>query len=296
VDVEGVETRYYEYGEGEAIVLVHGGAMGGASTANNWSRNITGLSKRFHVLAVDRLAQGMTGNPKDDADFTYAGAAKHLYQFIMKMGLGQVHLVGHSSGGAVSFFMALDHPEIVKTLTIVSVGPQMPERSVTKFHELLKKCPPDTTTYEHWKCRLLALGHTPETFPPEYEAADLYMGGLPKSKETRDRMNAMRDANPGWPNEQNDALKEDAWERARNGGLQMPILMFCAKQDTLSWGADEEHALMRGELGFFNILGAKNSHLKLVMINDAGHFPYREHPEQFNSDLMHFINFWNERL
>jgi len=294
IDVEEVTTRYYDYGQGEPILMVHGGSMGGASTANNFSRNIPGLSNQFRVIAVDRLAQGMTGNPIEDADFTNQGATRHMYQFIKSMNLEGLHLVGHSSGGGIMFYLALEHPEIVKTLTIISVGPQMPKRGSTKFDKLLEECPPDRTTYEHRKCRLLALGHTPETFPPDYEAADEYMGNLPKSVETRKRMDAMRAIKPGWPDEENKTYRAQAWEKARNGGLQMPILIFCGKQDTLSWGADEPHAMMTGELNFFDLLSTKNRNVKMVIINQAGHFPYREHPEVVNADLIHFIKYWNE--
>ena len=47
----------------------------GASGANLWSRNIRGLAKKFRVLAVDELADGMTDGPKDDKDFGIAGQA-----------------------------------------------------------------------------------------------------------------------------------------------------------------------------------------------------------------------------
>ncbi len=50
--------------------------------------------------------------------------------------------------------------------------------------------------------------------------------------------------------------------------------------------------MMRGELGFFDILGAKNPRVKKVPINEAGHFPYREHLEQFTTDVAGFIEFW----
>ncbi len=134
VDVDGVRTRYYEYGQGEPMLLVHGGSIGGASTANNWSRNIPGLSKRFHVFAVDRLAMGMTGNPKDAA-------------------------VGHSAGGGLLLYLAVEHPEVARTLTVIAHHAGIPPGDgPTKFDEILAKCPPDPTTYEHRKCRLLVSG------------------------------------------------------------------------------------------------------------------------------------------
>jgi pimeloyl-ACP methyl ester carboxylesterase len=294
IDVNGVRTRYYDYGQGDVILMIHGGMIAGASTANNWSRNIPELSKRFRVIAVDRLAQGMTGNPKDDADFTNQGVARHIYEFMQTLKLPPVHLVGHSAGGGIAFYVAIEHPELTKTLTVISAGPQMPPAGdgPTKFDALLAKCPPDTASYEHLKCRLLALGHTSQTFPADYEKADDYMGNLPKSHEARKRIAAMRAARSGWPERENNAYREQAWQKARGGGLPTPILIFTGKQDTLSWDADDAHAMMRRELGFFDVVGAKNPRVKLIVVNEAGHFPYREHPEQFNADLMNFIDFW----
>ena len=79
VDVKGVKTRYYDEGQGEPMVLIHGGSTAGSSTANVWSRNIPGLAKRFHVYAVDRLGSGLTGNPLNDADYAYSGPGRaHL--------------------------------------------------------------------------------------------------------------------------------------------------------------------------------------------------------------------------
>ena len=297
VDVNGVRTRYYEYGQGDTILLIHGGGMGGASTANNWSKNIRGLAERFHVLAVDRLAQGLTGNPKDDADFTNEGTVEHLYQFVQTLKLGAIHVVGHSSGGAIAFYFAAEHPEIAKTLTVVAHGPGMPRppNRRTKFADILEKCPPDTASYEHRKCRLLALAHSADTFSQEYADADEYMGRQPKAVEARTRMAAATAARPGWPEQQNAAYRQRMWDRAKAGLLPMPILIYVAKQDTLSWDAKDRHGMQTDELDFFDIVGTKNPRVKMILINEAGHFPYREHPDQFNADLIQFIDFWSGR-
>lgn len=39
-------------------------------------------------------------------------------------------------------------------------------------------------------------------------------------------------------------------------------------------------------------VGAKSERVKMIVINEGGHFMYREHPEQFNADLVQFIDFW----
>ena len=63
--VENAEIYYRTTGQGEPIVMLHGGSRSGA---NVFSRNIPGLAKRFRVLAIDRLGYGLTDNPKNAAD------------------------------------------------------------------------------------------------------------------------------------------------------------------------------------------------------------------------------------
>ena len=76
VDVKGVKTRYYEMGQGEPMVLVHGGATAGSSTANVWSRNIPGLAKHYHIYAVDRLGSGVDEGTMVDTWSTVGSCAQ----------------------------------------------------------------------------------------------------------------------------------------------------------------------------------------------------------------------------
>jgi pimeloyl-ACP methyl ester carboxylesterase len=84
-------------------------------------------------------------------------------------------------------------------------------------------------------------------------------------------------------------------EKARSGALQVPILMYKGKQDAFDWDADAPHASMQGALNLFDMVGAKNPRVKLMIINDATHFVNRDQPEQFNADLIQFIEFWNNK-
>jgi len=291
VDVKGVRTRYYEMGQGEPMVMIHGGATAGSSTANVFSRNIPGLAKRFHVFAVDRLGSGLTGNPLDDKDYGTQGQVEHIYQFIQTMKLGQVHLVGHSAGGGVAFYLAVMHPEMAKTLTIIAAGPEDPgmNASPTKLDGLLKKCP-DQSTYAGLKCRVAMIGWLPTAFEDAYWEADEYMAMQPKSKEARAKVVAgageeQRKAFPAW--------RDNLWDRVRNDGvLQMPVLLYAGKNDVLDWEANDPTANMKRELNLFDLIGTKNTRVQMIILNNGGHFMYREYPEQFNQDLITFIDFW----
>ena len=295
VDVNGVRTRYYEAGQGEPMVMIHGGFTAGSSTANVFSRNIPGLAKRFHVFAPDRLASGLTGNPLNEKDYNYQGDVDLIYGFIQAMKLGQVNLVGHSAGGGIALYLAIEHPEIVKTLVILAQGPENPPAAngPTRLEGALKKCP-DQTQYAGLRCRVESLAWLPTTFDPEYWEADQFMAMQDKSKAARAAINA--GAGEPLRSKEYPQWREKMWDRVRNDGvLQMPVLLYAGKNDVLDWGADEPTAKLRGELGLFDIIAAKNRRVEMIVLNDSGHFMYREYPEQFNHDLIGFIDFWEHQ-
>ena len=290
VDVNGVKARYYEAGAGEPMVMIHGGFTAGSSTANVFSRNIAGLAKRFHVFAVDRLASGMSGNPLKDDDYTYQGDVDFIYGFIQALKLGPVHLVGHSAGGAIALYLAIEHPEMAKTLTIMAMGPENPPASADGKTRLdLSKCP-DQSQYEGLQCRVAMLAWLPTTFDEEYWSADRFMANLPKSQEARARLNAGAGKSFDFP-----AFKQKMLDKVRaEGTLQMPVLLVAGKNDVLDWGPDDQTAQLRGQRALFDIIAAKNTKVQMIVITNGGHFMYREHPDEFNAYLTTFIDTWEK--
>jgi len=308
IDVNGVSTRYFDYGQGEPIVMVHGGfGIGMSSTANNWSRNLRGLSTRFRAIAVDRVGQGMAYPPNDIDVDAWAYGIEHVYQFIRALGLSQVHLAGHSSGARLSLDLALEHPEIIKTLTIVAGPPRWTTSpgssrvapsasSPSRLQAALDACPPPPS-FEYSYCRLLLLGHTEETFPMNYAAADEWMSTQPPllaSQRFLEARNAQQAASQG--RAQQEARAAARLEKVRSGTLTMPILIIHGMQDGLAWRTNEPYRMFVNELSFLHEMGLEgvNTKVKMLVYNASAHFPYRDHPEQFNADLMNFIDFWND--
>ena len=76
IDVNGVRARYYDEGKGEPLVVIASGFTAGPSGINIFSRNIHGLAKKYRVIAVDRLASGLTGNPTNDTEYSWQGDAR----------------------------------------------------------------------------------------------------------------------------------------------------------------------------------------------------------------------------
>ncbi len=285
VDVGGVRTRYYEAGQGEPMVLVHGEGFSGHSSANTWVKNIPGLARRFHVFAPDKLASGLTGNPLDDKDYNIQGEVEHMYAFIRTLNLGKVHLVGQSRGGGLAFFLALLHPEVVRTLVIVDSNTAAPDTGPTERQNVLVNCPKEPDCAE-WRCRLRALSFKPEiAFDEEFFETGCYMASQPKSLETVRKMAS----GAGEPlRSQFDEWKKQWHDRVRREGLlPMPVLLY--------WGRNDPSAMLRNGLALFDLIAEKNPHVRLLVANQAGHFHYREYPEEFNQNVINFIEYWSRQ-
>ena len=190
VDVNGIRTRYYEMGSGEPMVMIHAEeGFSGHASANYFAKNIPGLAKHFHVFALDRLGSGLTDNPKTDKDYNIHAEMDHIVQFIQTLKLGKVNLVGHSHGGGMALFIAVEHPDIVRTLTImdsVTAAPLGP--GVPPSENPVLKCPKEPEM-AFWKCRLQALSYKPEAnWDQEFwDAASLYERVFQNRKRPRRR-------------------------------------------------------------------------------------------------------------
>src|SRR4051794_27961213 len=93
VDVGGVRTWYDEDGEGEPLVLMHGGLV----DARFFEENIGPLAQHFHVYTPERRGHGHT--PDVEGPITYDLMAQDTIAFLEAVVGEPVHLVGHSDGG-----------------------------------------------------------------------------------------------------------------------------------------------------------------------------------------------------
>jgi pimeloyl-ACP methyl ester carboxylesterase len=101
-------------------VYVHG--LGGSAT--NWTDLADQLSGYAPGLAVDLPGFGRS-TPPDGFDYSIPAHADAVTRFIRGLGVGPVHLFGNSMGGAIAMNVAADHPDLVRTLTLVS--PAVPD-------------------------------------------------------------------------------------------------------------------------------------------------------------------------
>lgn len=117
VQIDGVRVHYQEAGDitAPAIVLIHGFA----SSTLVWSKVFLDLAAAgFRVIAPDMLGYGYSGKPRN-GEYTIAGQARLITEFLDRLHIKRTTLVGSSYGGAVAATCALDYPSRVHKLVLV---------------------------------------------------------------------------------------------------------------------------------------------------------------------------------
>jgi 2-hydroxymuconate-semialdehyde hydrolase len=96
VAVDGLVTSYLEAGEGDPVVLLHGGEFG-ASAELGWEHNIAALAEHHRVLAPDMLGFGQSAKVVDFTDGR-GMRIRHIGRFCAELGIESAHFVGNSMG------------------------------------------------------------------------------------------------------------------------------------------------------------------------------------------------------
>ena len=100
--VDGLATGYLEAGQGDPVVLLHGGEFG-VSADLGWEHNIAALAEHYRVLALDMLGFGQSAKVIDFNDGR-GMRIRHIARFCDAVGVDSAHFVGNSMG-AVNLFV-----------------------------------------------------------------------------------------------------------------------------------------------------------------------------------------------
>ena len=296
VDVDGIRTRYFEAGQGEAMVLVHGAQFGRAAGAShNWMPIFPSLAKHFHVYALDKLGMGLTDNPKSDEGYWMQATVEHIYSFMKVMGIKKAHLVGHSRGALPVAAVLLDHPKMVKTLTIFNSNTLAPGDPVPRSRRSNTIPRTADSIRQFWEKGFGAFRK--DFITEEYIQAELEIAQQPKIEEAWRRLEVLRkrfaEQNPekirarpalahssgtGWWLHE---VKDKTLHRIQEGELKTPTLVI--------WGYTDPSATYDMGINLFRLISQSVDRAEFHLFNLCGHFPYQEYPEEVTNLMVGFI-------
>jgi pimeloyl-ACP methyl ester carboxylesterase len=267
------KIHYLEAGRGAPVILLHGSGGEGA----RWMPTIQALAPDFRVIAPDQIGWGASDKPLT----IYHGGvfAEFLARFMREIGIAKAALVGQSMGAGVALQMAVKYPQLVERMVLVNGGgfisPNDPppaalasEASGQRGHSI---SPPD------WHARQIAnagtLAESREYLQKMYYNHALITDELVEHNLILRLRSAYTAESVQTANAR--GLGNLTEEEVR--GIKVPTLLVWGANDKLSppANADKLNAAIAGS--------------RKLLIDKAGHYPFIEHPDQFNAAVREFL-------
>ncbi|MDO8362763.1 MAG: alpha/beta fold hydrolase, partial [Actinomycetota bacterium] len=269
VVIHGHDVSYRRAGAGEAVVLIHG--LAGSS--HTWRAVLPELAESFDVIAPDLLGHGESAKPM--GDYSLGAFASGLRDFLAVLDVPSATIVGHSFGGGVAMQLAYQHPELCDRLVLVGSGGLGREVS--------------------WLLRSVTLPGAEHLMPLMFPrvVADLgtsaghLLSGLGLKAPRLAEMWRSYASLAGAQNRK--AFVRTIRTVIEPGGQTVSALdrlYLAAHVPTLVvWGdRDDIIPVQHAHIAHEAIPGSR-----LVILDDVGHFPHLEAPEQFLATLTDFL-------
>jgi pimeloyl-ACP methyl ester carboxylesterase len=112
--VNGIQLGYQVFGTGSPLVLLHGGF----GSVEMFGPNVELLAAGRRVIGVDLQSHGRS--PVADRPMRFETMADDIAALIKELELERVAIMGFSLGGAVALRTAIQHPELVERLVLIS--------------------------------------------------------------------------------------------------------------------------------------------------------------------------------
>jgi len=262
VDLGDVEIYYETHGDktrgaGAPVLLVPG--LGGVGSY--WSPNLPAFSRRYQVIVHDHRGCGQSSRSR--IRYSVDQMADDLLRLMDHLEIGQAHLVGHSTGGAIGQRLAATHPGRFKSLVISG--------SWTKADAFFRR------VFEARRALLTSAGAAAYV---RASSVFLYPAWWVNENirllEERERVGI-----PGFPVPEIATSRIDAILEfdgtADLGRIAAPTLVICAKDDMVT------------PAHFSRELAAKIAQAELVLLERGGHCASETSQSEYDAAVLEFI-------
>jgi len=264
ISVDGLTTAYLEAGQGDPVVLLHGGEFG-VSAEIGWENNIAALAAHHRVLALDMLGFGGSAKVIDFNDGR-GMRIRHIARFCEVVGVQAAHFVGNSMGAVNMFVDATSESPLLpaRTLTMICGGGEIQRNEYS------------AALYDY-DATLSGMRRIVDAlfFDPSYSADDAYVQRRYESSVAPGAWEALAAARFRRPGLEPPALPSSARPYER---ITVPTLVVEGEGDKLlpsGWAAQIAAQIPGG---------------RSCVVPKAGHCPQIEQPSVVNHVLVDFLN------
>lgn len=175
--IDGQRIHYIEQGSGPPILMIHG--LGG--TLHHMRRPLMeSFGEGYRIVALDRPGSGYSTRARSAGGGIDEQAA-FIARFIDELGLDRPLLVGHSLGGAIALATALDYPDKVRGLALISPLTHFQDEMPPELSGLYIRSPLARRIIASTIAMPMAFRNTPQTleivFGPQKPPADYAVAG-----------------------------------------------------------------------------------------------------------------------
>jgi len=278
VAVDGYKVVAYSFGRGDEVVFCLNGGPGLPCDYLREAHSCL-VDQGYRVVAFDQLGTGAADRPIDPALWTITRYVAETEAVRLALGLGRVHLLGHSWGGWLAIEYALHHGEALKTLILEDTVADMPHL-VSELERLRAALGPETVAMMQRHEADGTLDH------PEYQAAVTILNyrhvcrlaewPAPVTRSLNDWNMGPYTAMQG-PNEflYTGNLKD--WNRVPDlPKIKVPVLITCGAHDELT-----PACALRMKLALPDAT--------LKVFPNSSHMPFYEEPQAYYPVLLDFL-------
>jgi pimeloyl-ACP methyl ester carboxylesterase len=129
-DSSGTKIYYHERGSGEPLVLI----MGFGADGKVWEKHAAEYEKHFRCIITDNRGVGLSDQPS--GPYTTSMMATDTIAVMNHAGVKQARIAGISMGGAIAQEIALQYPDRVKSLLLVSTWAKFNNYATTVYENL----------------------------------------------------------------------------------------------------------------------------------------------------------------
>lgn len=114
ININGASLEYTDNGNGPPLVMVHGSA----SDLRTWTHQRSAFSQRFRTITYSRRYHWPNQPLTEGQSYSMQAHLDDLLQILITLDATPANLVGHSYGGFLCLLLALQHPHVIRTLTL----------------------------------------------------------------------------------------------------------------------------------------------------------------------------------
>jgi 2-hydroxy-6-oxonona-2,4-dienedioate hydrolase len=264
IDVDGISTRFVEAGSHDLppLVMLHG-------TGGHWETfapNLGPLSKHFRCIAFDMVGNGFSDKP--DYDYEIDVYARHVLGVMDALGATRASIVGMSLGAWVAARVALDHPERVDKIVLMSPAGLVATATNMARIRAERTRAVDDPSWESIKAMFDHLIADERNRIPDVIALRQAIYQLPETRKVIDHVLILQDPEARDRN----LLTEQQW-----ASIQAPALVVASGQDH----GEYQNTAQR--------VARLIPQAQVFEMPDVRHWPHFEDPEAFNEAAIRFL-------